>query len=883
MTSVVNLRVNAQHEPLAISGRPRFSWQLRGDRRNTVQRSYRVTVARVLPDHTETALWDSGTYTSTSSTDNSMPAGLLQPGSRYAWTVEVATDLTEDMPEIAGSTFETAVGDDVWRDADWITLRRDDFQNDDNRPIPYLRKQVTPRGAVAVARLHATAGGIYEAWISGEKLGASSLAPGWTDYDQRVAFHTFDVTSLIKAGEPTYLGAVVADGWYSGGVGPFHRREFWGKRPVFRAVLILDYEDGTREVISTGADWEGSFGAIRSADLLQGQVIDARQELRGWSTGEHVTGWRAVDVQAGPTGRLVAGQIEPVRPIHEFPALSRTEPLAGGFVYDFGQNFAGHIRLTARGPAGTIVRVRHGEVLDDDGSLYVANLRGARATDTFILSGGDDVFEPRFTYHGFRYVEVTGIPGAAELEDIVGVAVSSATRDTGTLHTDNGLINQLVSNTRWSMRSNFVDVPTDCPSRDERAGWTGDGQVFAGAASWLADVQGFFAKWTDDILDAALPSGAITDIAPAKGLIGRLSYTEDGSSGYAESILVVPWVVYERYGDSSLIEAAYDAAARWVEYVTSRTNDLVWRANRNTDYGDWLAPVETPKDLTATAYFNLAIWLMVRFSEVLGREKEALKYSRLFEKASAQFRRAFVNHDGTMPAGTQAAYTLALAFDLLLPQQRVVAAEALAADIEERGHLTAGFLSISRLLPVLTDIGRSDLAYMLVLREEYPSWGHEIAHGATTIWERWDGWRDGIGFQDPLMNSFNHYAFGSVTEWLFSALGGLSPSSPGFATARIAPQLHPAVTRAALNFESVRGPISVSWSVSGRHFECSIVIPPNVTADVELPATSLGEGELPLSEVAGVAGVASDAAGTSFKLGSGSYSFRGDLANGVTS
>lgn len=877
MSSVVDLRVESRTRPLALAaGALRFGWRIESDARDVSQRSYRIRVYRgegILAD----PLWDSGTVASDRTIGIEMPSGLLAQGHAYGWAVDVVTSDETDEMITSRSAFETAPDSSLWARSDWITLRRHDYQNDDFRPAPYVRKQIHPRGRVARGRLHATAGGIYEAWVAGTQLGASSLAPGWTDYDKRVAFHTYDVTSHFRNGEPVYVGAVVADGWYSGGVGPFRRRNFWGKHPVWRCILVLEYEDGDVDILGTGTDWEGSFGPIHAADLLQGEVIDARDDLGEWSKGETRSPWRQVKVEAGPGGILVPSKIDAPAPIAEFVPVQRNETRDGTFVYDMGQNFAGRVRLRVRRSAGTIIRLRHGEMLNPDGTLYIENLRGARAADTFILSGEQDVFEPTFTLHGFRYVEITGCGDAPPVEDVTGVAVSSVPRHIGTLVTDSPLLDQITRNIGWSLMSNFVEVPTDCPSRDERAGWTGDAQIFAATSTYFADVEMFFSKWMDDVLDSALPNGAFSDIAPSKDLTGRLTYTLDGSSGYAEAGLVVPWVLYQRYGNTRVLEAAYDAGAGWVRYVRRRTSDLVWRANRNTDYGDWLAPVETPKDLTATAYFNLSIWIMARFAEVLGRAEDIHYFDDLFADASAAFRKAFVNADGTMPAGTQAAYTLALAFDLLLPEQRATAATALTADIESRGNLTTGFLSISRLLPLLTGIGRSDLAYKLALNEKYPSWGHAIKHGATTIWERWDGWRPETGFQDPLMNSFNHFALGSVGEWVFAAVGGITPADVGFRRIRIAPQIGFDIGRAATEVHSTSGPIRVSWATDAGKVTCDVTIPANTTAEVTLPAVDVKEGGERLSDATGVRRIRADATQTHFDIGSGSYSFLGSL------
>lgn len=846
MTTITRLKVDSKTAPLLVDpARPRFSWAWDSEDHPLVQASYRIVVSQLTPSvEAEHVVWDSGVTLSDETIGIPLEAGPLKSGCRYRWRVEAQTTRSRVPVVSPWAEFTTAPAPELWEPAQWITIRRDDHQHDDHRPLPHLRRLVTPTREVSRALLYSTAGGIHQVWIDAQMVGQSSFSPGWTDYDTRVPFHVHDVTEHCVNERPVHIGAIVADGWYAGGVGPFHLRNHWGKHPVWRAVLVLEYVDGSTETIPTDTSWEGAFGSILSSDLLQGEVVDARAALGDWSSGAAAPGWRPVTVEAGPTGKLVPAKVEPPAAFQELPALARTEPISGSHVFDFGQNFAGHVRLRVPdAPAGTMIRLRHGEALDDDGSIYVANLRGARATDTFIHDGNPAVFEPCFTYHGFRYVEITGYPGEPPLDAVTGIAVSSIAAGTSSFECSSPMINRLYRNIDWTMRSNFFDVPTDCPSRDERLAWTGDAQIFAPTATYYADVVNFFDKWLDDVLDASL-NGIFPDIAPGKVLDRPI----DGSSGYAEAGLIIPWLVYERFGDSRLIEVAYEAGARWVAYVRDRTDDLVWRRDRNVDYGDWLAPVETPKDLTATAYFALSAQLMERFANVLGREREALAYRQLTEDIAAAFRAAFVDADGTMPAGTQTAYTLALNFELLLPNQRDVAAAALAADVDARGGLSTGFLSVARLLPVLTSTGRPDVAYRLLLNEEYPSWGHQIRHGATSIWERWDGWRPETGFQDPLMNSFNHFALGSVGEWLFTGIGGIHPDAPGYRRIRLAPQISRELSWAKVAHDSPNGRIRVEWELAGEVCQVRLEVPANTRALVELPfiegaTRELGSGE----------------------------------------
>lgn len=861
MTRIVNPKVEYRTRPLAVGEpRPRFSWQLESEDRGVRQASSRLTV-----EHGGVTLWDSGTVAGDRTVGIEYGGDPLPAGAVIEWRVEVVLE-DGTAPEPVTDRFETAPDSADWGGAGWITLRRTNYQHDDHRQLPVLRRTVPLRGAVARARWHVTAGGLFQPWADGERLSPANLAPGWTDYRFRVPFHTYDVTARCAEGSLT-LGAVLADGWYCGNVGPYHLRNFWGRYPVLKAILVLDYVDGSREIVPTDEQWEASFGPILTSDLLQGEVYDARIDLGDWSNGDG-EGWRTAQVQQGPEGRLVPALIDAAGPVDELRPVSITEPTPGSYVVDFGQNFAGHVRLTADGPAGTIVRIRHAEVLNPDGTIYTENLRGARATDTLILSGdGPDEFEPSFTYHGFRYAEITGLPGGPDPASITGIPVSSIPSMTGRFETDSAMVNQLQHNIQWSMFSNFIEVPTDCPSRDERLGWTGDAQIFAPTATFNADLAAFYTKWMDDIDDTKMENGALPDVAPCV----VMEWAQEGSSGYAEAGLIVPWTMYLAYGDTRILERHFAAGAAWVDYILERSPDLVWRERRNTDYGDWLAPVETPKDLTSTAYFARSAQLLAKFAEVLGRPDEQGRYTRLAADIAAAFRADFVAPDGTMPAGTQTAYTLALRFDLLLDEQRPVAAAALADDVERRGHITTGFLAVAQLLPLLTEIGRSDLAYRLLLNDEYPSWGHPIKHGATTVWERWDGWRPETGFQDPLMNSFNHFALGSVGEWMYASIAGLAPAEPGYARVAVEPRIGHGVDSAWASTETVHGTVSTSWRVRGDRFELELDIPANVRATVRVPGTDVHELDQPIVGVAGVSEVREDEGEHVIDLGSGRY------------
>jgi alpha-L-rhamnosidase len=870
VTVVNRLRVEYRDAPPAVEAeRPRLSWQLSSTGRGVRQAAYRVTVSPG-PGTDSVPLWDSGVVTSAETVGVEYAGPALEPLSGYTWSVVVTLESGEEVRS-EPATFDNAPDAGAWDTAQWITLPRSKYYHDDHRPAPYLRRTLDVDRPVRRARVYATAGGVFQLWLNGSPVGTSTLAPGWTDYRFRVPYHVYDVTDAL--GESNVLGAVLSDGWYSGNVGPFHKREFWGEVPVFRAMVVLDHADGSRTVTGTDGAWEGSFGPIQASDLLQGEYYDARLELGDWSATPATSGagtWRSVAVEKGPQGRPVAALIDAAGPYAELAPVAVTEPVPGSYVVDLGQNLAGWIRLRASGPAGTIVRVRHAEVLNPDGTIYTDNLRGARATDTFVLSGGDDVLEPTFTFHGFRYAEVTGHPGPLDADAVTGVALSSLTGFAGGIETGNALVDQLQHNIQWGMLSNFIEVPTDCPQRDERLGWTGDAQIFTPTALFNADLAGFMTKWMDDIDDTRMENGALPDIAPCV----VLEWAREGSPGYADAGVVVPWATYHEYADRRIVERHLGAGLAWLEYIRSRNPGLVWREGRNNDYGDWLAPQETPKDLVATAYFARSAALVAEQAAVADRADDAAAARSLADAVAAAFREAFVESDGTVTAGTQTAYVLALAFDLLLPEQRDRAAKALAEEVERCGHVTTGFLAVSHLLPTLTGIGRTDLAYRLLLNEDYPSWGHHIKHGATTIWERWDGWRPETGFQDPWMNSFNHFALGSVGEWLYGHVGGIAAAAPGYARVRIAPLPGAGIDHAHAWHDTVRGRVDVRWSVTGREVTLDVEVPANVTAEVVVPGLAVTEGGVPAADAPGITDVVEDGASTRLVTGSGRYEFR---------
>ncbi|MGP4010587.1 alpha-L-rhamnosidase [Streptomyces sp. 4N124] len=706
-------------------------------------------------------------------------------------------------------------------------------------PVSYAVTQVRyefrlARRKVTRARLYATALGLYEAHLNGSRVGRDELAPGWTDYRTRVQYQTYDVTALMRPGANA-IGAYLAPGWYAGNVGMFGPGQY-GQHPALLAQLEVEYADGTSERITSGADWRAASGPVVAADLLNGETYDARKETPGWaSPGFNDTDWLGVRDMGGAgdfgPGLIVAQVDGPVRVERELTPKRITQPRPGVHVFDLGQNMVGSVRLRVSGEAGTTVRLRHAEVLNPDGTVYTANLRSAAATDTYTLKGGgkEEIYEPRFTFHGFRYVEVTGFPGTPLAKAVTGRVMHTSAPFTLDFETDVPMLNQLHHNITWGQRGNFLSVPTDTPARDERLGWTGDINVFAPTATYTMESARFLAKWLVDLRDSRTSEGAFTDVAPVVGTLGS------GTAGWGDAGVTVPWDLYQAYGDRQVLEDAWPSVQEWLTYLEKNSDRLLRPAQ---GYGDWLnVDDETPKDVIATAYFAHSADLAARMAGELG--KDAGPYRDLFGRIRGAFQNAYVASDGRVKGDTQTAYVLALSMDLLPDASRKAAADRLVALIEARDwHLSTGFLGTPRLLPVLTDTGHTDVAYRLLQQRSFPSWGYQIDRGATTMWERWDSIRPDGSFQDTAMNSFNHYAYGSVGEWMYANIAGISAGRPGYREIVIRPRPGGAVTSARAGFTSVYGPVSTQWRRKAGRFSLTCTVPPNTTAEVWIPASA---------------------------------------------
>ena len=900
----INLKCGHRVNPPGIDQpAPRLSWALASEGRGQVQSAYRVLVAES-EEHLEAEenlLWDSGRVDSNRSFSIEYGGAGLKSGARCVWNVRVwdgeGGQSSPSEPAVFGvgllerSDWKgswISAGEGPAGDMDPPTGDEYDALGNGLAPSPYLRKEFGLEKPVRRARLYATARGLYELSINGARVGDDVLAPGWTDYRKRIQYQSYDVTDLLREG-PNALGAILGDGWYAGFVGfdPKRAGAHYGTRPQLLAQLNVEYEDGSTESVASDGSWISSTGPILFSDLLAGESYDAREEMPGWDEpGFDDAGWYGVDAEPLGDVRLVAQPDEGVRATEEVAAEAVAEPKGGVYVFDMGQNMVGWARLKVRGPAGTRVTLRFAEALNPDGTIYTENLRSARQTDTYVLrGGGEEVFEPRFTFHGFHYVEVTGHPGEPPLDAVVGRVVHSATPPGGSFECSSPMVNRLQSNIVWGQRGNFLSIPTDCPQRDERLGWTGDAQIFVRTASLNMDVAAFFSKWMDDVEDAQTPDGAFTDVVPLLEGSGLIDLSR-GAPAWGDAGVIVPWTIYKAYGDTRIIHKHYDAMTRWMSYLRGANPDLLRRNKLGNNYGDWLSPEgdATPKDLLATAYWAHDANLMAEMSRAVGRD--ATVYEKLFENIKEAFNRVYVTPDGRVGSDTQTGYVVALHMGLLPEELREEAAGHLVKTIEAKDwHLSTGFVGVGYLCPVLTEAGYPEVAYRLLNNETYPSWGYTIKNGATTIWERWDGWTEENGFQSPNMNSFNHYSLGSVGEWLYRQVAGidLHPEGVGYDRIVIRPRPGGGMTYASAEYDSVRGVIGSAWQLSGDEFRLRVTIPPNTTATVHVPAANgveVSEGGKSVEGADGVELVGRSGEEAILSVGSGHYEFAGRVAQG---
>ncbi|MEV0366838.1 glycoside hydrolase family 78 protein [Nocardia fusca] len=706
-------------------------------------------------------------------------------------------------------------------------------------PAPYFRRAFDTSSRPRKATLRVTALGIVEPYLNGVRVGDQVLAPGWTSYRHRLTVSSYDVTELVTAGS-NVVGAIVGEGWAVGRLGYEGKNNHYADRPALFLELELDHGDHT-DVIATGPEFTAATGAVLACSLYDGETWDARLEPRGWcEPGFDATGWQPVREFDWDTGVLVEPMAPPIRRIEELAPVSVTPRPGGRYVVDFGRILTGWTRLTVEGPAGTTVTLRHAELLRD-GELDPTTLRTALATDRYTLrGGGPETWEPRFTFHGFRFVEVDGWPGEFTAGALVAVVVHSDMSRTGWLETSDERVNRLHANVVWSMRGNFVGVPTDCPQRDERLGWTGDLHAFAPVATFLYDVRGVLGSWLADLSVEQAEQGTVPFVVP-----DVLSTPSPPTALWGDAAVGVPWTMFQEYGEEEILRRAYPSMAAYVRDIAGRLDERgLW--STGFQYGDWLdpdAPEDRPSEgktdrhLVAQAYFSRATAQLARTAEILGRSADVTEFTALAHRVRAAFRREYLTPAGRVVNETATAYSLVIAFDLLEPDQLAVAGKRLAEISARNGfRISTGFAGTPHLLPALTRAGHVEEAYLTLMQTELPSFLYPVTMGATTIWERWDAIRPDGTLHPSGMTSLNHYAYGAVADWLHRVVGGLEAVEPGYRRVRIAPIPGGGLTHATLTHDTVHGRIDISWRIAEDLMAVDVALPAGVEATVVLPA-----------------------------------------------
>jgi len=835
-TEVSGLVCEYHTNPIGLDvQKPRLSWQLQSDDTDVMQTAYEVRVT----DGTTNGnlLWTSGKVESDQSVNLVYEGPELKSTQRVYWQVRVWDQKGKASAWSDAAFWEMGLLSPSDWTASWITDTHD-AENAAARPSPYLRKEFAAVKKVKSARVYVTALGLYELYLNGQKVSADLFTPGWTSYNKRLQYQTYDVTDMLR-GQNT-IGAILGDGWYRGNIA-WRGNNYFGDQIALLCQLRIEYTDGTSEIVKSDDSWKVATGPIISSDIYNGETYNANLEMPGWaSAGFDDSHWQRAAILEHTKETLIAPQGEVVKVCDEITPQKLITTPKGELVFDMGQNMVGWVKLKAEGAKGDTITLKFAEVLDKDGNFYTANLRAAKATDTFILKGGEEeTFEPHFTFHGFRYVQLIGYKKAPDLGMITGKVIHSDMKPSGSFTCSIPLINQLQHNIQWGQKGNFLDVPTDCPQRDERLGWTGDAQVFSMTAAFNYNVAAFFTKWLGDVAADQLPSGSVPHVIP------DVLNGEGGSTAWADVSTVIPWNMYLVYGDKRILERQYASMKAWIDYMHNMAgDDNLW--TESSHFGDWLAfattnsdypGATTEKDLIATAYYSYSSGILAKTALILGKDDDAVKYQKLSDDIKSAFVQEYVTPHGRLVSHTQTAYCLALAFDLLPKDLIPKAAAYLAQDVKKFGHLTTGFVGTPLLCKTLSDYGYADLAFKLLNRKDYPSWLYPVTQGATTIWERWDGQKTDGTFQDVGMNSFNHYAYGAIGEWLYSYVAGINvdPRNPGYKHIILSPHVGGDLTNASADYNSMYGKIKSAWRIEGQDFVYIVSIPTNTTATVVLP------------------------------------------------
>lgn len=833
-----------------------FSWQMQSSKAGAKQSAYRIRVA-TSPEKLNTPdVWDSGKVVSSDSVAVAYKGRNIKSREKLWWDVIVWDENGKELEPSSVASFEAGLLDNSEWKGKWITAefepnvyREVNFSHlKSSKLYPfyspvYLRKDFSAKGKeIKSARLYMTARGVYVAYLNGKKLGNDFLSPGWTDYNKRIQTTTYDVSNLISKNNNT-LGAIIADGWYAGRLGWLlgKNRGNYGVFPELLAQLEITYKDGTKDIVVSDSSWKAGLGGVLNSDLYDGEDFDARREPKGWnSPAFDDSNWKTpLTKNVEKTPLLQPRRSQPIVITQTLKAKSVKEISAGTYIFDLGQNMIGWAKINIDGKAGQKIKIRFAEMLKQDGTMYTENYRSARSIDNYICAGGKAQWEPNFTFHGFRYVELSGLPSGLKLplDTVEGRVLHNDMKITGSFSCSEPKINQLQSNIQWGQRSNFLSIPTDCPQRDERLGWTGDIQVFCPTAVYNMNVNAFMTKWLVDLEDAQISCGATPKYAPV------LKDKKPGGPAWGDAATVCPWEVYLAFGNKKILRQTFDMMKRHVEQSVAMSENFVYP---EYGYGDWLEPFvkerrgTTPRKLIGTAFIVRSADITARVAKILGKDADAKKYADIREKAKQAFIKNFVNtQTGEITSNNQTAYLVALAFDILPENLRLKSFAKLQDAIKKKNnHLGTGFVGTPMLTSVLSRFGDDATAQKLLKNETFPSWLYPINQGATTMWERWNSYTHKDGFGDVSMNSFNHYAYGAIGKWMYSTLAGIAPDekNAGYKNIIFTPRPDMAMGFVNATLDSPYGKISSSWKNNQGNLSWEIVIPPNSTGTIVFPS-----------------------------------------------
>ncbi len=898
---IKNLKCENRINPTGIDIlRPRFSWQLFSTQRNLEQTAYEI---RVGYKYGNKDFWNSGKIMSSQSVFLPYAGSTLQSGAAYFWQVRVTDNKGKTSEWSEKAYWQMGLLENTDWKAKWIESTSD--ADSVNGPALLFRKEFTSEKKIISASIFITTHGIYEAYMNGQKLGDAFLTPGWTSYKKRLQYQVYDATKFVHSGK-NVIGVNIGSGWYRTNLAWNNNRNIYGKKIGLLAQLEIRYADGSNETIISDGSWKTSDqGPIRSSEIYNGEIYDARKEIDGWDApGFNDQTWQTVKENSYPKNNLVATYNEPVIMHESFKPVRVFKTPKGEQVVDFGQNLVGWERFVVTGKPGDTIIIDHAEVLDKDGNFYTDNLRAAKSENMYILKDNEGAFSPHFTFHGFRYIRIKGFKGEIRLDtsdgkqrsDFIDLGTGSKTNylyagavtlysdmaTTGQFNCSNPMLNQLQHNIQWGQKGNFLDVPTDCPQRDERLGWTGDAQAFSRTATYNMDVHNFFSKWLKDLAADQSDDGRVPFVVP-----NVLSDMAGGSAGWADAATIIPWNMWLAYGDPKILDDQYASMKSWVAFMQKNSNDYLW--NTGFHFGDWLfyRPADdndgrsavTDKYLIAQCFFAYSTQLVLNAAKVLNKAEDVAKYTDLLQHIKEAYLKEYVTSSGRLVSGTQTAYVLALQFDMLPENLRAQAAKRLADNIQDyENHLTTGFLGTPYLCHVLSRFGYDTVAYKLLLQETYPSWLYPVKMGATTIWERWDGQKPDSSFQTPGMNSFNHYAYGAIGDWMYRTITGIDNYGDAAGYKKISIRPHPGgnLTYANGDLETAYGKISVHWKNADKKFLMDVEIPANTTGIIYMPTSNpdlVTEQGSPVSEIKEIIIKGKDGNYIVLEVGSGIYHF----------